>query len=155
MKAPASLNRRYTCSPCREHPQHVPTGLPGRRARTRLNNQRGASHLRAIVWTLVLAALVYTAIKVVPVLITEYQFQDAIQNIARFATVQRKGNFEVVQSVLEEAQKDDLPIQKEDIKVEGAGGNVHIYVNYSVTVDLMVYQWTLNFHPAASNSALL
>jgi len=133
----------------------VSANLIGHDMRTAPADQRGASHLKAIVWTLVLAALVYTAIKVVPVLVTEYQFQDSIQNIARFATVQRKGNDQVVQSVLEEAQKDDLPVQKEDIKLEGAGGNIHIYVNYSVTVDLMVYQWTLNFHPAVSNNALL
>jgi hypothetical protein len=39
--------------------------------------------------------------------------------------------------------------------VEGNAGNIHINVDYSVTVDLKVYQWTLNFHPAASNAALL
>jgi hypothetical protein len=27
-------------------------------------------------------------------------------------------------------------------------------VDYSVTVDLGVYQWTLNFHPTATNNAL-
>jgi hypothetical protein len=62
---------------------------------------------------------------------------------------------EVQKAVLEEAQKEDLPIQAEDIKVAGTGGNIHITVDYSVTVDLKVYQWTLNFHPAASNSAIL
>lgn len=46
------------------------------------------------------------------------------------------------------------PIQSEDIKVEGAGGNVRINIDYSVTVDLGVYKWTLNFHPSVSNNAL-
>jgi hypothetical protein len=55
---------------------------------------------------------------------------------------------------LEEAQKEDLPIQAADIKVEGSAGNVHINVDYSVTVDLKVYQWTLNFHPDATNLSL-
>jgi hypothetical protein len=27
-------------------------------------------------------------------------------------------------------------------------------VDYSVTVDLHVYQWTLNFHPTVTNNAL-
>jgi len=56
---------------------------------------------------------------------------------------------------LDEAQKADLPVQAEDIKVQNNGGNVHINVDYSVTVDLKLYQWTLNFHPAASNSSLI
>jgi hypothetical protein len=89
------------------------------------------------------------------VLINEYQFQDSLQEIARFASVNRKTNEQIRQSVLEEAQKVDLPVQAENIKVEGYGGNVHINVDYSVTVDLKVYQWTLNFHPTANNAALL
>ncbi len=90
----------------------------------------------------------------IPVLINEYEFQDSLQNIARFASVNRKTHEQVKQAVLEEAQKEDLPVQAEDIKVEGTGGNVHINVDYSVTLDLKVYQWTLNFHPDATNLAL-
>jgi predicted membrane protein len=92
---------------------------------------------------------------VIPVLISEYEFQDSLQNIARFASVNRKTNEQIKQSVLEEAQKEDLPVQAEDIKVDGNAGNVHIQVDYSVTVDLKVYQWTLNFHPAATNMSIL
>ena len=108
--------------------------------------------LKAIVWTMILVAFIYAAVMVLPVLINEYEFQDSLQNIARFASVNRKSNEQIKKAVLEEAQKEDLPIQAEDIKVEGNAGNVHINVDYSVTVDLKVYQWTLNFHPAASNA---
>jgi len=97
---------------------------------------------------------VYAAVMVIPVLINEYEFQDSLQNIARFASVNRKNSEQVKQAVLEEAQKEDLPVQAEDIKVEGNAGNIHINVTYTVTVDLKVYQLTLNFHPDASNAAL-
>lgn len=92
---------------------------------------------------------------VIPVLINEYQFQDSLQSIARFASVNRKSIEQIRQSVLEEAMKEDLPVQAEDVKVVANAGNIHIDVDYSVTVDLKVYQLTLNFHPAASNAALL
>lgn len=114
----------------------------------------GAGNLKAVIWTMVLVAFVYTGVMVIPVLINEYEFQDSLQNIARFASVNRKSNEQVKQSVLDEAQKEDLPVQAEDIKVEGTQGNVHIFVDYSVTVDLKFYQWTLNFHPNASNAPL-
>ena len=100
-------------------------------------------------------AFIYTAAMILPVLINEYQFQDSIQDIARFATVNRRTNEQIQKAVLDEAQKEDLPVQLEDIKVQTNGGNVHINVDYSVTVDLKVYQWTMNFHPAASNSSLI
>ncbi len=92
---------------------------------------------------------------VLPVLINEYQFQDSLQNIARFASINHKSSDQIQKTILEEAQKEDLPIEAENIKVESNAGNIHIDVDYSVTVDLKVYQWTLNFHPAASNAALL
>jgi hypothetical protein len=119
------------------------------------NGEKGAGHMKAIVWTLILAAFIYVTAITLPVLINEYQFQDSLDEIARFSSVGHKSNSDVEKAVLEEAQKEDLPIQAEDIKVAGAGGNVHINVDYSVTVDLKVYQLTLNFHPTASNSALL
>jgi cell division protein FtsL len=117
--------------------------------------EKGAGHTKAIIWTMILVAFIYVAAVTLPVLVNEYQFQDTLQEIARFASVNRRTNDQVQKAVLEEAQKEDLPVQAEDIKVAGAGGNVHINVDYSVTIDLKVYQWTLNFHPAASNASLL
>ncbi len=104
---------------------------------------------------MILVAFIYMAAMIIPVLVNEYQFQDSLQNIARFASVNRKSSEQIQKSVLDEAQKEDLPVQAEDIKVESIAGNIKINVDYSVTVDLKVYQWTLNFHPAASNASLL
>jgi hypothetical protein len=150
-------------SPCARLPRTGASGLggnlshtvPGGGAATKRNGERGGGNLKAIVWTVILVAFIYGAAMVLPVLINEYQFQDSLQSIARLASVNRKSNEQVRQAVLEEAQKEDLPVQAEDIKVEGNSGNIHIDVDYSVTVDLKVYQWTLNFHPAASNASLL
>jgi cell division protein FtsL len=122
--------------------------------RTR-HGERGSGNLKAVIWTAILVAFIYAAVIIIPVLINEYEFQDSLQNIARFASVNRKTNEQIKQAVLDEAQKEDIPVQADDIKVEGSGGNVHISVDYSVTVDLKVYQWTLNFHPAASNASIL
>ena len=128
--------------------------FPGVDATVERHGERGGANFKAIIWTAILVAFIYVTAMVLPVLINEYQFQDGIQEIARFASVNRKNNEQVKQAVLEEAQKEDLPVQAADIKVEGSAGNVHINVDYSVTVDLKVYQWTLNFHPDATNLSL-
>lgn len=117
--------------------------------------EKGGANFKAIIWTMILVAFIYVAAMTLPVLINEYQFQDSLQDIARFASINRRNNEQVRQAVLEEAQKEDLPVEADDIKVEGNAGNIHINVEYSVTIDLKVYQWTLNFHPAANNAALL
>jgi hypothetical protein len=92
--------------------------------------------------------------KVVPALVNEFEFQDGIQTIARYASATRQTQEQIRAAVLKEAQKDDVPAAAEDIKVEAVSGNVRIHVEYSVIVDLTVYQWTLNFHPAVSNDSL-
>ena len=104
---------------------------------------------------MILAAFIYVAAMTLPVLVNEYQFQDSLQDIARFATVNHRTPEQIRQAVLDVAAKQELPVQADDIKVEGTGGNIHIAVDYSVTVDLKVYQWTLNFHPAAANASLI
>jgi cell division protein FtsL len=127
---------------------------PDLKSSERRNDEKGAGHYKAIFFTLILAAVIYVGFKVVPILINEYQFQDGIQNIARFASVNRTGSDAIKRSVMDEAEKENLPVQEDNIKVQGVGRTINISVDYSVTVDLMAYQWTLNFHPSASNQAM-
>ena len=119
------------------------------------NGERGAGNVKAIIWTVILVAAIYVHAMTLPVLINEYQFQDGLQEIAQFATVNRKSNEQITKEVLAEAAKEDLPVEAEDIKVQNNGGNVRINVDYSVTIDLKVYQWKLNFHPDAHNSSII
>jgi hypothetical protein len=132
--------------------QTHPCGAAGSRTRQR---QRGSGRLKAIVWLAILVAMVYVGIKVVPVLFSEYEFQDALQTTARFASVNRTSEGEIKDALIKEAEKEDIPVRPEDIEVHGQNGNVQIDASYSVTVDLGVYQWTLNFHPSVRNNALL
>lgn len=117
--------------------------------------ERGGANLKAIIWTVILVAFIYVIAMVIPVLINEYEFQDGMQSIARFATVNRRTNDQLQKAVLEEAQKEDLPVEADDVKILSNGKTIDIDVSYSVTIDLKVYQWTLNFHPTASNTGLL
>ena len=117
-------------------------------------SQSGNSRLKAIAWTAILAAFVYVCIRVVPLYVNDFQFRDTMQSTARFASVNRQSPEDIRKNLLKEAEKADMPIRLEDIKVSNRGGRVDIEANYSVTVDLHVYQWTLRFHPTASNSAL-
>jgi len=98
--------------------------------------------------------LIYAGIKIVPVLINEYEFQDGIQTIARFASANRQNLDKIRKDVNEEIIKDEVPIAPEDVHIEALNGNVKISAEYAILVDLKVYQLTLNFHPVASNAAL-
>src|SRR5258705_13751312 len=69
--------------------------------------ERGAGHFKAILWLFAFAAFVYVMIKVVPVLVDNFQFQDGVQTIARFASATRQTPEQIRAAVLKEAQKDD------------------------------------------------
>ena len=128
---------------------------PGVRAKTpRRDGERGAGRLKAIIWLAIIIAMIYVGVKVIPILVNEYELTDGMQTIAQFATVNRQTPLQIQEAVLKEAQKDDVPLDLKDVKAQSVNGNVKIEADYSVTVDLAVYQWTLNFHPATSNNAL-
>jgi hypothetical protein len=93
-------------------------------------------------------------VKTVPVLVNNFQFQDGVQNIARFASATRQTPEQIRTAVLKEAEKDSVPLDEKNMKIEAVSGNVRIHIDYSVTVDLAVYQWTLNFHPSVGNDSL-
>jgi predicted membrane protein len=118
------------------------------------SGQHGSGRLKAIIWTAIFVSMIYVGIMVIPILVDEYQFQDAMTSTARFASANRQTAEDIRASLVKEAKSEDIPIKPEDIHVESQSGNVRISAPYSVTVDLHVYQWTLNFNPTASNNAL-
>jgi hypothetical protein len=126
-----------------------------RRRFSSLRRQRGASRLKLTLFVAVAIALLYTGVKVIPILVNDFQFQDAIESTARFASVNRQTVEDIRAAVLKAAQDEDIPIAAQDIHVKGDAGHVEIAADYSVTVNLILYQWTLNFHPYAKNNPLL
>ena len=123
------------------------------RSRVR-NRQAGSSSIKALLWMGLLAAFIYVCFRVVPLFITDFQFRDTMQSAARFASVNHLSSDAIRQNLFKEAEKAEMPLKLEDIKVATHNERIDIEANYSVTVDLHVYQWTLNFHPSVSNSRL-
>jgi hypothetical protein len=91
---------------------------------------------------------------VVPLFVADYQFRDSMESAARFASVNHLSPDQIRANLFKEAEKAELPVRLEDIKVANRSGRIDIEADYSVTVDLHVYQWTLKFHPSVSNSRL-
>jgi hypothetical protein len=122
-------------------------------SRTRAR-ERGGARTKTLIWFLAFAIFLYVSIEVVPVLFDEYLFTDDIQTAARYAPYNRASLDDVKASVLKAAQSHDLPVTAQDITVTQHGYGVQIDVAYSVTVNLMVYQWEFDFHPSATSVTL-
>src|SRR5271155_1263312 len=124
--------------------------------RSNQTRERGGSKLNLLITLIVLAALAFTAIKIVPVYVEAYQFQDSIEAESRFALTgyPKKSVDDIRDDIYKKAQELDIPAKREDIHVNVTNGSVEIGTDYSVPIDLKVYQYTLQFHPHADNHTI-
>jgi hypothetical protein len=119
------------------------------------DRERGGSKLNLIFTLLVLGAMVFAAVKIIPAYFANYQFQDSIETEARFAIANSKPAEEIREDVWKKAQDLSIPLnKKEDIVVNASRSDISISTDYSVPVDLIVYQFQLQFHPHADNHTI-
>ena len=102
-----------------------------------------------------LGGLVYVGAEVVPPYFANYEFQDSLDTEARLGTYSTKGEDVIRDAVFKRAQELEIPITKDQIKVQRTGsqgnGSVVIETEYSVHVDLPGYPLDLDFHPQSKN----
>src|ERR1700685_70364 len=117
------------------------------------NGQRGGAKLSFAITIIILGAMAFAAIKVVPSWFANYQLQDAITTEARFATstYPKKTPDDIQNDVYKKIQELGLPAKKEDVKVTTDGSLVTITLDYAVPFDLTVYQLTHQFHLSADS----
>jgi hypothetical protein len=122
----------------------------------RTARERGGSKLNLIITLAVMAAMVLAAIRIVPVYFANYQFQDALNSESRFALTgyPKRTEEDVRDDIMKKAQELGIPAKREDIQVSLGNGKVDISLDYSVPIDLVVYQWTPQFHPHADNHTI-
>jgi len=92
--------------------------------------------------------LAFAAVKIVPAYFANYQLDDAMKTEARFATsaYPKKTVEDVREDIFKKVQELEVPAKKEDIRVTSDGSLVSISLDYSVTFDLAVTQFTRQFH---------
>ena len=126
--------------------------LPLRNSR---RSQRGEGRLKAIIYTVILVAGVFVAIKLVPPYVAEYQLQDKMNEQAKFAVVNRYSE-EQIRDILFKVILDlDIPATRDDIKLSVTPHGVSISVSYTVPVDFLVYKTDLNFNPTSEGLDIL
>ncbi len=120
------------------------------------DGERGGSKLSLIVTLVIVAALGFTAVKIIPVYVEAYQFQDSIEAESRFALTgyPKKSVDDIRDDIYKKAMDLGIPAKREDIRVSVSNGSVEIGTDYSVLIDLKVYQYTLEFHPHADNHTI-
>jgi hypothetical protein len=117
-------------------------------------SERGAGRLKAILYTAVFAFAIYSAVKMVPPYLANYQIADKMQETARFAVVNRYDEEKVRDVIFREIQDLEIPVKREEIKVVSNAAEVKISLDYTVPIDLLFYHFDLHFTPSSVNKSL-
>lgn len=121
---------------------------------TTSDSQRGGSRTNLILTLLVVAFIIFSAVKIIPAYVNNYELQDAMESEARFAIANHKLEQDIRQDMWQKMQALDIPAKQEDLRVAINNGDVTISLNYSIPVNLAVYQFNLDFHPHGDNHTI-
>ena len=116
-------------------------------------SEKGAGTGKLIFAIIILSLVGWTAFKVIPVYVANYELNNDIHDLAVQATVDHASMEQVQNKVLSYAKDLELPVEREDIKVE-VGTRVVIDIDYKVPIDLKFYTFNMHFTPSAANNAL-
>jgi hypothetical protein len=111
-----------------------------------LRDEKGEGRLGTLFGILVLAMFIYLGVKIVPILISVYEFRDSIEEQARFAALPRHDDEEVKRSILRKAHELELPVGAKDVSVNRSSTRIDIKVKYTVPIEtpLYTYNWDLD-----------
>ena len=103
--------------------------------------------LRAFIGLFLVVAFFYVAWKVVPPYMNDYQFQDAVAQIAHEATFNyQRTEQDVKDAVGKKAAEFSIPLTPEQVHVSKSGQEVIITGDYAIHIDLPVHPLDLRFH---------
>ena len=115
--------------------------------------------LKMIGGIFVMVAVIYLLAELAPPYFSNYQFEDAIKTEAQMDTYSTKSEDAIRDSVFKKAQELDVPVNREQIKVQRSGmigsGSVSIEAPYTVHVNVPGYPLDLNFNPSTRNKGVL
>ena len=117
-------------------------------------SERGEGTFKAILFTVILVMAAYAAFKTVPAYVNNYQLKDKMQEIARYAVVNRESEEQIREQVSKQIDDLHIPVKPDQIKIVALQKRVTIDVDYAIPIDLAVYQTELHFSDNADNSSL-
>lgn len=115
-----------------------------------LLDSEGKGFLGCMIAIIVIAAMVFVAVKVGPIYYANYMFEEDLKNITSEAGARYISDDDIIQNVLSAAKERKIRMTPEkakngDVKIERYAGQLHITVRYSVPVDFLVFRKSINF----------
>ncbi|MHB8526600.1 MAG: DUF4845 domain-containing protein [Candidatus Acidiferrales bacterium] len=123
-------------------------------SRASRNGEQGGARIKSLIVLILLGAFVFCCVKIIPSYLANYELQDSMRQMAAYASAYRKQDSDIRSDVEKKVKELGIPADSKDIQVSDVSGNVQISVDYTVPVDLAVYQLQLHFHPQVNNASI-
>jgi hypothetical protein len=103
-----------------------------------------------------IVAVIYLSAEVIPPEMTNYSFQEDLQNIAMASGANHYlTDQDVLDSVIKKAREHQITLTPEQVTVQRIGTPgapaVYLAADYSVPIDLPGYSFTMHFTPSSGN----
>ena len=117
-----------------------------------VRSERGFLSFSAIVALVVVAAVIFLALKLLPPYISDYQLRDAVVNIARRGGYSNATERDIRDEVIDRAGDFGIELDDRQVAVRKRDNSVDIAVEYAVQVDLLEWNVELRFEPSAGDA---
>jgi hypothetical protein len=114
-------------------------------------NSEGKGTFGCLFSLLVLAAAVFAGIKLVPLYYSASSFESDVKTEVSRAGANFFSDETVLKDVVQLAQKNEIRITPDHIKVERLAGQVRVVITWSELVDFVFFQYTVPFRVNASS----
>ena len=108
------------------------------------NSERGEGRFGFVVTLAAFCIAVFMAVKIVPVRVDGYQFKEVLREEARQAAVHRNDK-QVLERILSTAESMNIPLTKENLKLNRSQAALTITASYEKPVDLTVGTYVYKF----------
>lgn len=112
--------------------------------------------VKALIGLFVIVGVLYSAWQIVPPELSNYSFQDDLQQIAMVGGANpHETDQQLAEAVMKKAQEHQIPLAPEQITVQRIGSPgapaVYLAADYTIPVTLPGYSFTLHFTPSSGN----
>jgi hypothetical protein len=119
--------------------------------RRNLHDSDGKGLIGCLVFIVLIGIAISVSIKIVPIYYTNYAMESEIKTVVSRAGAHYLDDDAITKDILDLARKNEVQIEKKNIKLRRFAGQIFVEVNYAISVDFGILERNLNFQIKASS----
>ncbi len=111
-----------------------------------LRNSEGKGFLGCVVALVLFGVAVYLGIVLGPIYYSNFNFEAEVKTTASRAGARFFDDEAIIKEIMDMAKRNEIRLERQNIKVDRFAGKLHIVVNYSVPVDFVLFEHDVSFN---------